>query len=132
MAARLTRIVAYQNIHFGVIPYSHFISGYRDETNLRQLSAADCIGFQWETSDVPPIVRMVSPRHRSRSIEAWTKSSLDEKPGGGTEDIAHTGFECVRTIGCRRLFGDIRGSRNVRGAVHPRRRAGAGIRKNAG
>ena len=107
-------------------------SGHRDEKNLRQLPAADRIGCKSRTSDIPSIVRMVSRGYCRRSIEAWTKSTVDEKPGGGTEGIAHNGFERIRTIAGRRLPGDICWSRHVRGAIHPSRCVKASVRKNTG
>ena len=75
---------------------------------------------------------MVSWGHRRRSIEAWTKSAVDETLGGGTERVAHTGFERVRTIACGRLPRDICWGWHVRGAVDSSRCANASVRKNTG
>ena len=119
-------LLVYRNGRFEVILDSHF------ETNRRQLSPPDRLGLKRSGSDLSPGVRMVSPRHSHQSIEAWTKSAVDQKPGGGTERVTDTGFERVRTIARGRVLRDLCRIRHLCGQVDPSRRAKAGIRKGSG
>src|SRR6266849_4585480 len=75
---------------------------------------------------------MVSASHPCGSIAAWTARAFDEKPGGGTKGVAHTGFERVRTIACGGILRDVCWGRYVCVKVNPGRRFKADDRKNAG
>src|ERR1700677_147760 len=67
-----------------------------------------------------------------RAILDRTTRAVDEKPRGGTEGIAYTGFERVRTIAGGGLPRDVCWRRHVCGQVDPGRRIKASTRESTG